>query len=273
MNSIRLWLCVNLILSVSASELRAQEITFLDSFAVEGSEIVVDKMGYLYSIEIERIIKYSPKGDSMFHYSNKLLGEIDQLDVSLALRPLIFYKSSNQIIVTDNTLSEQIDQTIPLEQLDWQQVTRIASSFNDNKVWLYDQSNFELLLVSRQLEIEQRSGNLLQIIGLDSIQARQIKEYQSKVYLNNPKTGIHVFDVFGTYYNTIHLMGMDDFELYNNFIVAFKNDSIHFYNTILFTEKVIPTPLSDFDSIAVQNALIYILKKGKVYRYRIEESR
>ena len=66
---------------------------------------------------------------------------------------------------------------------------------------------------------------------------------------------------------------MDDFELYNNFIVAFKNDFIHFYNTILFTEKVIPTPLSDFDSIAVQNALIYILKKDKVYRYRIEESR
>ena len=176
MSLIRLYQLFSLVLCLTANAVFAQELTFLDSIPIDGSKIVVDKMGYMYAVESDRIIKYNPQGDSMFYYSNKLLGEIDQLEVSLALRPLIFYKNSNQIIITDNTLSAQINQTIPLEQLDWQQVTRIASSFNDNKIWLFDQSNFELLLVSRQLNIEQRSGNLLQIINLDSIEIKQIKE-------------------------------------------------------------------------------------------------
>jgi hypothetical protein len=273
MSSIRLYQFFSIVLCLTANAVFAQELTFLDSIPIDGSKIVVDKMGYMYAVESDRIIKYSPQGDSMFYYCNKLLGEIDQLEVSLALRPLIFYKNSNQIIITDNTLSAQINQTIPLEQLDWQQVTRIASSFNDNKVWLFDQSNFELLLVSRQLNIEQRSGNLLQIINLDSIEAKQIKEYQNKIFLNNPKNGIHIFDLFGTYYNTIHLTGLDDFELYNNYIVSFRNDSICFYNTIAFTETTIPTPLSDFVSITLKNELLYILRSGMVYRYKIAESR
>ena len=256
-----------IILGANASY--GQIIEFQDSLEVDASDLVVDKMGYLYGINGDQIIKYSPQGDSMFLYSNKLLGEIDQVDVTLALRPLVFYQNSNQIIITDNTLSAQLDKTIPLEQLDWQQVTRIASSFNNNKVWLYDQSNFELLLVDRQLKIEQRSGNLLQIINVDSINAQQIKEYQSKVYLNNPKEGIHVFDLFGTYYNTLHVKGASDFELYNDYIISFDKDSINVFHTKSFVSNSLKIPKESINSITLKNDLIYLLKEGIVYRYKI----
>ena len=249
--------------------LMAQELVLQDSIKVDGEQIVVDQMGYFYLIEHDHLIKYSPQGDSMFYYSNKLLGEIDQLDVTLALRPLIFYKNSNQIIITDNTLSEQTDQAIPLEQLDWQQVTRIAASFNDNKIWLYDQSNFEILLVNRNLTIEQRSGNLIQIINTDTIQAKQLKEHQSKLYLNNPKIGLHVFDLFGTYYNTIHLPEVEEFELYDNYIVSYRKDSISFYNTLTFSEKLISLPIDDIDDFTLKNDLVYLLKSGLLYRFKI----
>jgi hypothetical protein len=260
---------ISLLFLLSQAYAYGQSLTLKDSIEVVGDQIVVDPMGYFYTIKYDQIIKYNPQGDSMFYYSNKLLGQIDQLDVTLALRPLIFYKNSNQIIITDNTLSEQSEQAIPLEQLDWQQVTQIASSFNNNKVWLYDQSNFELLLVDRQLRIEQRSGNLLQIIDTETVYAKQIKEHQSKLYFNNPKNGIHVFDLFGTYYNTIHLTGIDDFELYNNYIVSFKNDSLSFYNTISFTENKIPVPVDSCDDYTLKNDMIYLLKSGVLYRYKI----
>lgn len=269
MNSIPLYLLCSLALCAFGSLVSAQELSLEDSIPVQGDQLVVDRMGYLYGIENDHVIKYSPQGDSMFLYSNKLLGEIDQLDVTLALRPLLFYQNSNQIIVTDNTLSEQLDQTISLETLNWQQVTRVASSFNNNKVWLYDQSNFELLLVDRQLNIEQRSGNLLQIINTDSIEARHIKEYRSKVYFNNPKKGIHVFDLFGTYYNTLHLTGVEEFELFSNYVISVRQDSLSFYNTPTFTERKVPIPLTGFDSIALKNDMVYILKSGMVFRFKI----
>ena len=270
MKSIHLQLIVSFLGSLLLlTDSYAQSLELQDSLHVDGEQIVVDPMGYFYTIEGDHLIKYSPTGDSMFYYSNKLLGDIDQLDVTLALRPLIFYKNSNQIIITDNTLSEQTDQSIPLEQLNWQQVTRIAASFNNNKVWLYDQSNFELLQVNRQLNIEQRSGNLLQIINIDTIDVRQIKEYQSRLYLNNPKIGIHVFDLFGTYYNTIHLPDVDEFELYDEYIVSFRNDSLSFYNTITFSERMLKIPIENYQDFTLKNNLVYILKAGLLYRFKI----
>ncbi len=232
--------------------------------------IVADRMGYMYAIEDDHITKYSPEGDSMFYYSNKLLGHIDDLDVTLAMRPLIFYKNTNQVIVTDNTLSPQLDQTISLEQLDWQQVTHIAPSFNNNKLWLYDQANFELLLVNRQLNIEQRSGNLLQIINTDSLQPTQIREHKSKIFLNNPEIGIHVFDLFGTYYNTLHIKRIESFELYENMLISVQADSLCFFDTKLFSEKKIGLPIRDCASIAIKNDLVYCLRNDQLYRYRIK---
>lgn len=268
----RLYVLISLLGSFFiARQANCQQFVLLDSINVVGNDLIVDKMGFIYGVGSDYIVKYNSNGDSLFYYSNKLLGEIDQLDVSLALRPLIFYKNSNQIIVTDNTLSAQLNQSIALEQLDWQQVTRIGSSFNNNKIWLYDQSNFELLLISRQLKIEQRSGNLLQIINIDALEVAQIKEYQNKVYLNNRKSGIHVFDLFGTYYNTIHLSNIDDFELYNNHIVTFKNDSIGFYNMRSFQENNLPVPIKNFNAITLKNDLLYILKSGVIFRYKTLE--
>ena len=272
MSSTRLYVFISLLTSLHVGrQVHAQQFVFLDSIPVVGDNIVVDKMGFMYGVGTDYIVKYNSSGDSLFYFSNKLLGEIDQLEVSIALRPLLFYKNSNQIIVTDNTLSAQLNQSIALEQLDWQQVTRIASRFNNNKIWLYDQSNFELLLISHQLQIEQRSGNLLQLIGLDTLDVLQVKEYQNKVYINNPKSGIHVFDLFGTYYNTIHLKNLADFELYNNHIVSFKNDSIGFYNMLSFQENKFPLPIKDFGAITLKNDLLYILKSGIIFRYKTIE--
>ena len=135
MSSTRLYVFISLLTSLHVGrQVHAQQFVFLDSIPVVGDNIVVDKMGFMYGVGTDYIVKYNSSGDSLFYFSNKLLGEIDQLEVSIALRPLLFYKNSNQIIVTDNTLSAQLNQSIALEQLDWQQVTRIASSFNNNKI-------------------------------------------------------------------------------------------------------------------------------------------
>ena len=86
MSLIRLYQLFNLVLCLTANVVFAQELTFLDSIPIDGSKIVVDKMGYMYAVESDRIIKYNPQGDSMFYYSNKLLGEIDQLEETEAQR-------------------------------------------------------------------------------------------------------------------------------------------------------------------------------------------
>lgn len=212
----------------------------------------------------------------MFAYSNKLLGEIDAIDLTLPMRPLLFYRNMNQILVTDNTLTPQANQEIALEELNWPQVTLVAASFNNNKLWLYDYANFELLQTNRQLKIEQRSGNLQQLLAFDSLNPIQIKESQNRIYLNDPKIGLLAFDLFGTYYNTIHLKGIEQFDAIDaNTLIYQKGDTLGLYNTQLHEEVLVPLPdrFSNSDRVILVRSTIYLVRKDGVYQFKLNHTK
>ena len=63
----------------------------------KSEKIEIDQYGFIYHINKDNLIKFNLKGVPLYNYSNKLLGNISQLDVSNPLRPLLFYKDRNNI--------------------------------------------------------------------------------------------------------------------------------------------------------------------------------
>lgn len=232
---------------------------------VEAEKMVTDNIGNVYLIKGEFISKYDSKGVLQKTFSNKNFGAITSADATNALRIILFYKDFNRIVTLDNTLSLNGD-PLTLETIGYPLATLVAAS-HDNGMWIYDQANFELLRLNRNLQVENRSGNLSQILGIE-LQPNFLIEKDNRLFLNNPSTGIMIFDVFGTYSKTLAIKNLKKFQVVDDAIVYFENgslvaESIPIDSKLNFTE---PSDTSALDMRMEKNA-IFVLKKNALEIY------
>lgn len=189
--------------------------------------IVTDNLANVYLINQDKFTKYDMRLKLQKEFSNKNFGSITTADVTNPLRPLLFYREFGRIVFLDNTLSQN-GEPIALEKLGYPLATLAASSY-DNSLWIYDQPTFELIRFSTNLEITNRTGNLSQILGIE-LQPNFILEKDNRLFVNNPKTGILVFDVFGTYIKTIPIYNLASFQVADDEIIYFSEDMLKSWN-------------------------------------------
>lgn len=223
----------------------------------EPAQVYTDNLNHFYTVSNNEIQKFDDKGVLLYMYSNKKLGEIHSLDVSYSLRPLVFYKNQNSIVLLDNTLS---DNRTPVNLLDKEiYMPALVCNSVQNFFWIYDAQNYELLRVNENFIPQSRSGNLSQMISYNLKPAHML-EAENRLYLNNPETGILVFDLFGTYIKTIPIKAIFKFKVFENELLYLKNNKLMIYNMLDHSEKerIMPRDsVKTFDSNTQQLIISY----------------
>lgn len=186
------------------------------------TNFTTDNLGNAYLINGPTIRKFDSHGIFQKEFSNKNFGAVSSVDATNALRIVLFYRDFNRVIFLDNTMSQNGD-PVQLEALGFPLATLAAYS-HDNGLWIYDQQNFELIRFNRSLQIEQRTGNLSQVLGIDSLQPDFILEKDNRLFLHNPSTGIMIFDIFGTYSKTIPVKDLKNFQVEDDNIIWFAKE-------------------------------------------------
>jgi len=173
--------------------------------------------------------------------------------VTFPLRPLLVYPDINYAVILDNTLSNNrgninlLNQGIDLGML--------GCSSVQNHFWFYDAMNFSLVRTKENFQHVFNTGNLAQVLRIPDLQPNFIKEYSNRLYLNNPTTGILVFDIFGTYIKTIPVMGLTGFQINDNELIYFKEESLFRYNTDTYSEIEIPLPEGTLQALLQKNRI------------------
>ena len=150
--------------------------------AHKSEKVEIDQYGFIYHINKDNLIKFNLKGVPLYNYSNKLLGNITQLDISNPLRPLLFYKDQGIILALDNTLSLQKSE-ISLNELALYQTSCISNSNFDNGIWLYDIDVNEIVKINHQAEVVFKSGNLSVILPNMQFPVLKLFEKNKKLYV------------------------------------------------------------------------------------------
>lgn len=189
--------------------------------------INTDEQGNLYVIKSDVVSKYDLAGNLIKTFSNKSLGNISSIDVSNPLKLVLFYKNFTKVVFLDNTLSFN-GSPISLDNIGFQQAQLACYSFN-NCMWIYDQQNMELIRLNENMQPIQRSGNILQLTGM-AMEPNFLVEHDNKVYLNNPQSGIMIFDIYGTYYKTIPIKGLKTFKVSSLALEYDRNGKLYKYN-------------------------------------------
>lgn len=214
---------------------------FMELYSIPGrfDFIEYDNLLNVYGVRNTEIFKYKSDGIFAFRFSDEQMGEVGALDVTFPLRPMVMYPELNYIVLLDNTLSDNrgrinlLDKNIGMGIL--------GCSSVQNHFWFYDAMNFSLLRVNENFKQAATTGNLAQVLRLE-LNPNYLVEFANRIYLNNPESGILVFDIFGTYIKTIPIEGLDRFQVFENTVVYFKNNKLHRYNTIDYSETEIELP-------------------------------
>jgi len=238
----------------------------------QGQFFTSDYWGNIYVVNGHQLAKYDKNGQQISTYSNKTLGAISFVDASNPLRLLLFYKDFGQIIFLDDVLSI-LGSAIALEELGFDQAILSCTSVSDG-IWLYDPQDFQLKRIDQSLNVTHQSGNINQLTGIE-VNPNFMIEYNNFVYLNNPATGIMVFDMYGTYFKTLPLKDIKQFQLTGQHLFYYKNGALNSYDlkTLEQHEMVIPVSESKTKDVrlAKEPGLLIVFKEKQLDLFLIED--
>lgn len=216
----------------------------------------VDQLQQLYTISpTNEFSKYSADGVLQFTYNNNTLGTLTQVDVTNPFSILLFYGDFRTLITLDRNLTET--NVFDLYSLDVNEIRAIAQS-SDNNLWLYDDVRFKLKKINRQGKVLIESDDLSLLLGR-GLFPNLIIEKDNRVYVNDPSTGILVFDIFGQYIKTLERKELERFQIYNQQLLYQKDTQLHAFHLQSLLETTIQLPKE------INNNAQVILKKGKLF--------
>ncbi|GIV27548.1 MAG: hypothetical protein KatS3mg027_1362 [Bacteroidia bacterium] len=221
---------------------------------LKAKKILVDNIGNIYGINDFVITKYFANQQQKT-FSIKTYGTLENIDVTNTLRVLLFFKDFQKILFLDSQLSPN-GEVIELSQLGFEQTLLVCSSIN-NGFWIYHQANNELIRFNQSLEITIRTGNLKRLLNID-IQPNFMIEHNGRLYLNDPETGILVFDIYGAYLKTIPLLHLTNFQLNYPYLFYTREKQFNVFNLITFETIQLLKLSDDCNNVYISNEKCYL---------------
>jgi hypothetical protein len=220
----------------------------------EGGTFTTDNLQNIYLYRGNSIRKYNSQGQLLYTYSDKSYGRITSIDVNDPMKMLVFFRDFPEVVLLDNTLSQNGNPFSPADA--GFPLATLACTSHDNGVWLYDAQNFQLVRLDVNLTVTQKTGNLPQVLGIE-LNPDNLMEYNNLVYLNDSAQGILVFDSYGTYYKTIPITGLKSFQVRGDDLFYVAKNRIHAFHlkTILEDQMLPPDTLAT--QVRIEKNLLY----------------
>ncbi len=252
--------------STQASSSVDSSYTLLNTIAIKAKFFTTDKLSQIYVVtEQNEVIKYDSDGKELFRFNNNTLGNLKHIDVTDPMNILLFYPDYMTVLTLNRTLNKTGE--YDLINLNLIEVNAIGMS-NDNNIWLYDEVTFKLRKIDRNGQIVLESDDLNMFLAYTP-KPNFILERENSVYVNNPQTGILVFDIYGKYIKTLDFKGLDDFQVVNKQLIFRKNEKLMSFllQPLILQNIVLPADIKKEDKIRIQKNKLFVKKQDKVLIY------
>ncbi len=255
--SVAAFFCVLLGFSQTLSEVKIYPISEEATWTVDGLENIIIS-------ERDRLTKYDKKGVLLFEQSQKSYGRFDKVEMVNSLKMYAFSENQQLVCFYDNSLS-MLEKCIDLSDYDLINVSTVAASAQSDKMWVFDQVNSALHLLSfNNLLQTQQIKNLSGILNADNI--TQLLEWDNKLFILDNKKGVYVFDVYGTLIRFIEFENLQWIQLFNEHIICLKDNQLKMIS--LRNEKSIlfALPYENVHEIFVDDNYIYLRNKNSIIK-------
>jgi len=220
---------------------KAQEYRLINSIPFTDAKLTTDNLGNAYVIIDNQLLQFDTLGKPKATYSERNAGQLHSVDVTNPLKPLLFFPDFAQLEILDSKLALQ--SSIYLRNFNVIQPVAACQSVQGG-YWIFDVQDYQLKKIDLNLQLKSESGNVAQTLGYSPF-PNFLVEYENNVYMNNPKTGILVFDQYGTYVKTIAIDSLKSFQFINNEMLFVKDNKMMKHNLKTLQENEVLLPSHD----------------------------
>lgn len=251
------YLCSFPVFSQTLTEVKVYPISEEAVWTVDGLENIIIS-------DRDRLTKFDKNGKLLFEQSQKAYGRFDKVEMVNSLKMYAFSETQQVVCFFDNSLST-LEKCIDLSEYDVINVSTVAASGQSDKMWVFDQVNSTLHLLSfNNLLQTQQIKNLNGILNADNID--QLLEWDNKLFLLDNKKGVYVLDVYGTLIRFIEFENLKWIQLFNEHIICLKGNQLKMISlqnekSILFT-----LPYENVQEIFVDDNYIYFRNKSSIIK-------
>lgn len=239
------------------------------SLKVDSTSIwTVDNLGNQYIVQDKSIRKIDSAGTLKFSQSIKSLGNSRQIVAINSMKLVHFSAEQQTLCFFDNTLTQSED-CMDLYELGIINASLICSSSRPNRLWIFDDLNSTLNLVSIDKgETTQELINLSGILEIDS--CIQILEKNNKLYLLDAKRGIYIFDLFGSLLDFIQQPGITCFDVHEKALFYIVDKKLK--ARLLDSEDVIDLdlPITDVMAFSIRRNLFHFRTSTDVHKFYLQ---
>ncbi|MEM6378225.1 MAG: hypothetical protein AAF705_08435 [Bacteroidota bacterium] len=211
------------------TDAQADSLRILRQFEVEGTLVEVDPLLQSFTLDQQEYLrKYDQKGQLLFDYQNKNLGDLQRCDASNPFNILLFYQEFNTIIILDRTLNPLVE--VNLNALGFFAIQLIAAA-PDNKIWLYDPTDFKLKKIDAKGNLLAESQDLsLQFPG--GLDWKQLRAIGDELFIQTNEHELLIFNQFGQWIKSINISGGDFQWKQNNLYILEDQTGIFPYEVL-----------------------------------------
>lgn len=187
----------------------------------------IDNLRNCYVYMNQTIKKIDTQGKTVLQESYKSLGEITKIDAQNPLKIACFSEGQQRICFLDNALALQ-NTCLDLNELHVALASSFSASLQTDRIWIYDEPNSQLLLVTIRTGQSQQSQNVKGLLALSTIM--DIQEDDNRLFLFDDNNQVAWFDQFGNFMDYVQLpAGQVVYPYKNSFLVA-QGNTIYAYD-------------------------------------------
>lgn len=241
----------------------------IKSIPIAARTIEVDELGNVYVLRSDNLLlKYNERGDSLANYNALANGPMTSIDVSNPLRIMLYYARYAQLVLLDRMLAPKTE--LNVRKLNMLNANVIAASAEGN-LWIYDQFNATLNKLDMELNYMIKGNDLRQQLSVLP-KPLALLERNRRVYLLDTAQGIFIFDQYGSYLNTIPIVGLTHLQVIANQLVYRADNELIVYDMERVTERRLALP--QLPGLPIQAALLsrntlYVLYPDRLILYQL----
>lgn len=217
------------------------------------------------------MIKYDSVGQLKFQQSYKSLGNTTALVPINSMKLVHFSEEQQTLCYFDNTLTSS-DDCIDLVDEDIISATLVCRSNQPNKLWVLDNVNSTLILLSLDDSHQrQEIKNLRGILDLDHV--TKMIERNNQLLLLDQEKGIFIFDLYGTLVEHIDEEGLIDVDASENAFILLFEDRVQLINRRTLEEQSMSLPISDITQMRYVNDHFFLRNSKGVHKFAVQISK
>lgn len=220
-----------------------------------GHIMSTDDRGNILIGSQNKVVKLDVNGAFISQYYPMFQGKVTGIDAKDPRRILVYYKSYayvvflNQDLVNAGTLSAyQLNSNpkpVNLDDLNLSFVKLSCLDEYNEAYWVYDDNTSDIILIDHENRIDFRGDALDDYSELEPNPNYMVME-NNRLFINNPASGVYIFDENGRFVRKLPLMGLKKLQVYGDKLYYASNSFLVIRDLVSDKESYHPLPVLNF---------------------------